>query len=66
LLIVTSRNKNPKHLRKSIEKLKKLQRKVSKKQKGSSNRKKSIVKLAKLHEKVANQRLDFYIKLLII
>ena len=50
---------NPKHLRKSIEKLKKLQRKVSKKQKGSSNRKKSIVKLAKLHEKVANQRLDF-------
>ena len=50
---------NPKHLRKSIEKLKKLQRKVSTKQKGSSNRKKSIVKLAKLHEKVANQRLDF-------
>ena len=50
---------NPKHLRKSIKKLKKLQRKVSKKVKGSSNRKKSIIKLAKLHEKVANRRLDF-------
>ena len=50
---------NPKHLRKSIKKVKKLQRKVSKKEKGSSNRKKSVIKLAKLHEKVANQRLDF-------
>lgn len=50
---------NPKHLKKSIEKLKSLQRKVSKKVKGSNNRKKSVIKLAKLHEKVANQRLDF-------
>ena len=50
---------NPKHLKKSIDKLKRLQRKVSKKQKGSSNRKKSVIKLAKLHEKVTNQRLDF-------
>ncbi len=50
---------NPKHLRKSIKKLKKLQRKVSKKVKGGSNRKKSVVILAKLHEKVKNQRLDF-------
>jgi putative transposase len=50
---------NPKHLKKSIKKLKKLQRKVSKKVKGSSNRKKSVIKLAKLHEKVSNKRLDF-------
>lgn len=50
---------NPKHLKKSIQKLKSLQRKVSKKHKGSNNRKKSVIKLAKLHEKVANQRLDF-------
>jgi putative transposase len=50
---------NPKHLKKSIQKLKSLQRKVSKKVKDSNNRKKSVVKLAKLHEKVSNQRLDF-------
>lgn len=50
---------NPKHLKKSIQKLKSLQRKVSKKVKGSNNRKKSVIKLAKLHEKIANQRLDF-------
>ena len=50
---------NPKHLKRSLEKLKTLQRKVSKKQKGSSNRKKSVKRLGKLHEKVSNQRLDF-------
>ena len=50
---------NPKHLRKSIKKLKKLQRKVSKKVKGSSNRTKAIKQLALLHEKVTNKRNDF-------
>ncbi len=50
---------NPKHLHKSIQKIKSLQRKVAKKQKGSNNRKKLVIKLAKLHEKVASQRLDF-------
>lgn len=50
---------NPKYLRKSLETLKKQQRKVSKKIKGSNNRKKEARKLALLHEKVANQRLDF-------
>jgi len=50
---------NPKHLRKSIKKLKKLQRKVSKKVKGSSNRTKAIKQLALLHEKVTNKRDDF-------
>jgi len=50
---------NPKYLRKSIKKLKKLQRKVSKKVKGSSNRTKAIKQLALLHEKVTNKRNDF-------
>jgi putative transposase len=50
---------NPKHLKKSLKKLKKLQRKVSKKIKGSNNRKKSVKKLAILHEKISNKRNDF-------
>ncbi len=50
---------NPKYLRKSINKLKKLQRKVSKKTKGSNNRLKMIKQLAILHEKVSNKRNDF-------
>ena len=50
---------NPKYLKKSLEKLKTLQRKVSKKQRGSSNSKKAVKRLAVLHEKVANQRIDF-------
>ena len=50
---------NPKHLKRSLEKIKALQRKVSKKQRGSSNRKKAVKRLAVLHEKVANQRIDF-------
>lgn len=50
---------NPKYLRKSEERLKKLQRQHSKKQKGSKNREKSRLKIAKLHEKVANQRRYF-------
>lgn len=50
---------NPKHLRTSLKQLKKLQRKVSKKIKGSENRKKAVVRLAILHEKVSNKRNDF-------
>lgn len=50
---------NPKHLKKSLKKLKKLQIKVSKKVKGSNNRVKSVKKLALLHEKVTNKRQDF-------
>ncbi|WP_209620618.1 RNA-guided endonuclease TnpB family protein [Methanolobus bombayensis] len=50
---------NPRYLLKSLKKLKKLQRAVSKKQKGSKNRKKAILKLAKQHQLVANQRNDF-------
>lgn len=50
---------NPRNLKKSLKKLKKLQRKVSKKVKGSNNRKKAVKKLALLHEKVSNKRNDF-------
>ncbi|HID30495.1 MAG TPA: transposase [Desulfobacterales bacterium] len=50
---------NPKHLRKSLERLKFLQRRVSGKKKGSQNRGKAIRRLANQHEKVRNQRQDF-------
>lgn len=51
--------KNPKHLRKSEERLKKLQRDLSRKEIGSNNRAKARIKVAKLHEKITNQRKDF-------
>ena len=54
---------NPKFLKNSIEKLKFLQRKVSRKVIGSNNRRKAVYKLAKLHEKIANQRHDFQHKI---
>jgi putative transposase len=54
---------NPKHLRKSEAKLKKLQRSVSRKKKGSSNRNKARIQLSKQHERIANQRKDFLHKL---
>lgn len=54
---------NPKHLRKSETKLKKLQKSLSRKQKGSKNRDKARLKVAKIHEKIRNQRNDFIHKL---
>jgi putative transposase len=50
---------NPKFLRNSIQRLKVLQRRASKKQKGSSNRRKANKRVALLHEKIVNQRQDF-------
>jgi putative transposase len=50
---------NPKFLKESEDRLEMLQKRVSKKVKGSKNRKKAVLKLAKLHEKIANQRNDF-------
>jgi len=50
---------NPKYLKKSLKRMKKLQRKASRKVKGSNNRKKANKKVALLHEKIANQRKDF-------
>src|SRR5574344_3095291 len=54
---------NPKFLRKSLIKLAKIQRELSRKTKGSSNRNKARIKVAKQHEKIANQRKDFLQKL---
>lgn len=50
---------NPRFLKKSIKKLKRLSRQHSKKKKGSANRDKFRIKLARQHERVTNQRNDF-------
>ena len=50
---------NPKWLRKSEKRLRKLQKDLSRKKKGSKNRNKARLKVAKLHEKITNQRKDF-------
>ncbi len=54
---------NPRFLQQSLERLKVLQRRASRKKKGSSNRKKANKKVALLHEKIANQRRDYLQKL---
>lgn len=54
---------NPRYLRKSLNKLAKEQRKLSRKKNGSKNRNKQRMKVAKLHEKITNQRKDFLHKL---
>lgn len=50
---------NPKYLEKSMRRLVREQRKLSRKQKGSNNRNKQRVKVALVHEKITNQRNDF-------
>ena len=50
---------NPKYLEKSMRKLIREQRKLSRKEKGSNNRNKQRVKVALVHEKITNQRNDF-------
>ena len=50
---------NPKFLRKSEKKLIRLQRRLSRKKKGSMNRRKARIKVAKFHERIFNQRHDF-------
>ena len=65
-LAVTSTGKvfsNPKAYRRTRLRLKRAQRRVSKKVKGSKNRAKAVKKLAKLHAKVANIRKDSIHKL---
>ena len=54
---------NPKYFRKSEQRLRKLQKDLSRCQKGSKNRNKARIKVAKEHEKIANQRKDFLHKL---
>jgi len=50
---------NPRHYRKAENRLKRLQRRLSRKQKTSANRKKARKQLAKQHLKVQRQREDF-------
>ena len=50
---------NPRCLYKLEKKLKREQRKLSRKKKGSNNRKKQRIRLNRVHEKIANQRNDF-------
>ncbi len=50
---------NPKFFRKSEKQLTKLQRRLSRKKKGSKNRAKERLKVARQHEKIFNQRNDF-------
>jgi putative transposase len=54
---------HPQYLRQSEQRLKRHQRQLSRKQKGSANREKVRLKLAREAEHVANQRKDFLDKL---
>jgi putative transposase len=54
---------NPKHYQKRFSRLKTLQRRLAKKQKGSNNRYKTRLKIAKLHVKITDCRKDFLHKL---
>lgn len=54
---------NPKYLQKSLNKLARLQRELSRKTRGGSNWNKVRIKVARLHEHIANQRTDFLQKL---
>ena len=49
---------NPKNLKRELDRLAMLQRRLSKKQKGSANRNKMRTKVARLHERISNQRKD--------
>lgn len=53
---------NPRWLERSSELLKKRQRGLSDKKKGSNRRRKARLLVAKIHEKIRNQRRDFHFK----
>ena len=54
---------NPHYLKKSLNKLKRLQKSVSRTKRGSKNRLKLKNKMRKLHLRIKNQRLDFLHKI---
>jgi putative transposase len=58
-----TRAEYPRYYRQMLDKIKKEQKKLSKRKIGSNNRTKQKLKVAKLHEKVANQRKNFLHKL---
>jgi putative transposase len=55
---------SPHYLEKSLKRLKRLQRKVARRKKGSSGREEAIQQLAKAHEHIANQRRDWWHKVI--
>jgi putative transposase len=57
------RIENPKFLDKSYKRLRKEQKKLSRKKEGSKNREKQRIKVAKIYEKIVNQRNDFLHKI---
>src|SRR6266508_846636 len=54
---------NPRHLQQAEKRVKRLQRQVSRRIKGSAGRERARILLARQHEKVANRRVDFLHKL---
>ena len=54
---------NPKNLRKGQNRLALLQKRLSRRQKGSSNRNKARIKVARLQERISNQRKDILHKI---
>lgn len=54
---------NPHYLRNDIERIKILDKRASRKKKGSNNRKKANLRVAILHERIHNKRIDFLHKL---
>jgi len=54
---------NPKYLQKSLNKLARLQRELSRKTRGGSNWNKARIRLARVQEHITNQRTDFLQKL---
>ncbi|MFQ5782904.1 MAG: RNA-guided endonuclease InsQ/TnpB family protein [Nitrosopumilus sp.] len=54
---------NPKNLQKILKPLRRMQRKISRRKKGSNNRLKVILKMQRIHEKIMNRRKDFQHKL---
>lgn len=64
--LITSEGKkypNPRFYKRALKRLKRLQRSLSRKVKGSNNRNKQRLLVARAHEKVANQRRDMQHKL---
>lgn len=63
ILSTGERVSNPKTLSKNLVRLTVLQKRLSRKEKGSRNRDKSRIRVAKQHEKISNIRKDFLHKL---
>ena len=62
-IVMVTEAPNPKNLQKMLKPLRRIQRKISRRKKGSNNRLKAIRHLQRIHEKIANRRKDFQHKL---